>query len=86
MPQRAVQEGPQGKYVFVVGKENKAEIRPVETGDWNGSDVVVQKGLSSGDQVIVDGVVKLGPGAPVQIAPPAAAPPGTTPGSAPAPR
>lgn len=86
VPQRAVQEGPQGKYVFVVGKENKAEIRPVETGDWNGSDVVVQKGLSSGDQVIVDGVVKLGPGAPVQVVPPAPASPGTTPGSAPAPQ
>ncbi len=85
VPQRAVQEGPQGKYVFIVGAENKAEMRPVETGDWHGGDVVVQKGLASGDQVIVDGVVKLGPGAPVQVTPPAAAP-GTAPGSAPAPQ
>ena len=73
VPQRAVLEGPQGKFVFVVGKENKAEIRPVETGEWNGGDVVVIKGLTAGEQVIVDGVLKLGPGAPVQIsAPPAA--------------
>ncbi|WP_305073302.1 efflux RND transporter periplasmic adaptor subunit [Propionivibrio sp.] len=72
VPQRAVLEGPQGKFVFIVGKENKAEIRPVEAGDWTGGDVVISKGLTSGDQVIVDGVIKLGPGAPVQVsAPPA---------------
>jgi len=38
-----------------------------------GGDVVISKGLASGDQVIVDGVVKLGPGAPVQISAPAPA-------------
>ncbi len=74
VPQRAVLEGPQGKFVFVAGKESKAEIRPVETGEWTGGNVVITKGLTSGDQVIVDGVLKLGPGAPVQIAPPPAAP------------
>jgi len=78
VPQRAVLEGPQGKFVFVVGKDNKAEIRTIETGEWSGSDIVVIKGLSNGEQVIVDGVLKLGPGAPVQVgaasAPPAAAP------------
>ena len=73
VPQRAVLEGPQGKFVFVVGKENKAEIRPVEAGEWTGGDVVISKGLASGDQVIVDGVVKLGPGAPIQISAPAPA-------------
>ncbi len=75
IPQRAVLEGPQGKFVFVVGKENKAEVRPVATGDWIGNDVVVTSGIAAGDQVIVDGVLKLGPGAPVQVAaPPVAAP------------
>ena len=79
VPQRAVLEGPQGKFVFVVGKENKAEIRPIETGEWSGGDIVVIKGLTAGEQVIVDGVIKLGPGAPVQVG---AAP--AAPGSAPA--
>ena len=73
VPQRAVLEGPQGKFVYIVGKEGKAEQRPVDTGEWMNGDVVVFKGLSSGEQVIVDGVVKLGPGAPVQVSPPAAA-------------
>ena len=82
VPQRAVLEGPQGKFVYVVGKDNKAEMRPVETGEWSGGDIVVIKGLNAGEQIIVDGVLKLGPGAPVQVgaaasaagAPPAPAP------------
>ncbi len=69
VPQRAVLEGPQGKFVYVVGKEGKAEMRPVEVGDWDREDWIVSKGLAAGEQVIVDGVLKLGPGAPVQVAP-----------------
>ena len=68
VPQRAVLEGPQGKFVYVVGKESKAEVRTIETGEWSGGDIVVIKGLTAGEQIIVDGVLKLGPGAPVQIA------------------
>jgi membrane fusion protein (multidrug efflux system) len=67
IPQRAVLEGPQGKFVYVVGQESKAEMRPVEAGEWSGGDVVVTQGLTAGEQVIVDGVLKLGPGAPVQV-------------------
>ena len=33
VPQRAVQQGPQGKFVFLVGADNKAEVRPVTVGD-----------------------------------------------------
>ena len=74
LPQRAVLEGPQGKFVYVVGAGNKAEIRPVQVAEWNASDIVVTDGLKAGDSVIVDGVLKLGPGAPVQVgAPPAPA-------------
>lgn len=76
VPQRAVLEGPKGKFVYVIGKENKAEVRPIETGEWSGGDIVVIKGLTAGEQIIVDGVLKLGPGAPVQVA--------TAPASAPA--
>lgn len=69
IPQRAVLEGPKGKFVYVVGQEGKADIRPVTTDEWNGGDVVVTSGLTAGEQVIVDGVLKLGPGAPVQVTP-----------------
>jgi len=68
IPQRAVLEGPQGKFVFVANAESKAEIRPVEVGEWAGESWVINKGLQAGDRVIVDGVVKIGPGAPVKVA------------------
>lgn len=70
VPQRAVLEGPTGKFVYVVNKESKAEARPVTLGDWHDDNWIVTAGLSPGDVVIVDGVMKLGPGAPVRTANP----------------
>jgi membrane fusion protein (multidrug efflux system) len=70
VPQRAVLEGPDGKFVYLVNNESKAEARPVELGDWQGDDWIVTAGLSPGDRVIVDGVMKIGPGAPVRVADP----------------
>src|SRR6266446_7167414 len=68
VPQRAVLEGPKGKFVYVVNSESRAEPRPVELGDWQGNAWIVTAGLNPGDKVIVDGVMKIGPGAPVSIA------------------
>jgi membrane fusion protein (multidrug efflux system) len=42
----------------------------VELGDWQGDDWIVTAGLNPGDRVIVDGVMKIGPGAPVRVADP----------------
>ncbi len=72
LPQRAVLESPKGKFVYVVGADNKAEARPVEAGEWSGSGDgwVINSGLKAGERVITDGVMKIGPGAPVQIAAP----------------
>lgn len=78
VPQRAVMEGPAGKFVYVIGAEDKAEPRPVEVGDWHGDRWLIHGGLRAGDRVIVDGALKVMPGAPVQIgepAPPAGAAP-----------
>jgi membrane fusion protein (multidrug efflux system) len=79
VPQRAVMEGPQGKIVYVVGKDNKAEPRPVVVGEWSGTDWVILSGLNAGDKVIVDGLMKVFPGAPVQVGDPAAAAAGGSP-------
>lgn len=68
VPQRAVLEGPQGKFVYVVNEKNQAEPRPVEAGEWSGDAWIITQGLKAGDRVITDGVMKLGPGAPVRIA------------------
>ena len=71
IPQRAVMESPKGKYAFIVNAESKAEIRPLEVGDWTGDGWIINGGLKPGDRVVVEGVMKLslmGPGAPVKIA------------------
>jgi membrane fusion protein, multidrug efflux system len=68
VPQRAVLEGPQGKFVYVVDAKSTAQARPVEVGEWAGSDWIITGGLKAGERVIIDGVMKIGPGAPVKIA------------------
>jgi membrane fusion protein (multidrug efflux system) len=68
VPQRAVLEGPQGKFVYIVDEKNTAQPRPLEVGDWAGDAWIVNKGVQPGDKVIVEGLMRLGPGAPVRIA------------------
>lgn len=72
IPQRAVLEGPTGKFVYIVNAESKAEPRPVEVGTWVTDGWVINGGLKPGERVIVDGVLKVGPGAPVNVTEPAA--------------
>jgi membrane fusion protein (multidrug efflux system) len=68
VPQRAVLEGPQGKFVYVVNDKSQAEARPIEAGEWAGDSWIITSGLKAGERVILDGVMKLGPGAPVKVA------------------
>jgi membrane fusion protein (multidrug efflux system) len=84
VPQRAVMEGPQGKMVYVLGPDGKAQPRPVTVGEWTGKDWVIASGLAAGDKVIVEGLMKVFPGAAVQVGD-ANAPPGG-PGKGPAPK
>jgi membrane fusion protein (multidrug efflux system) len=74
VPQRAVMQGPQGKFVYVVGQDNKAEVRPVQVGDFYGDQWIINSGLSGGEQVVVDGAIKTRPGSPVKVVTPAVAP------------
>lgn len=62
VPQRAVQSGPQGQFVTVVGAESKATPQPVKTGAMVGADFVIESGLKGGEQVIVNGLQKARPG------------------------
>jgi membrane fusion protein (multidrug efflux system) len=71
VPQRAVLESPQGgKFVYVIDEKSSAQPRPVEAGEWSGDTWIITSGLKAGEKVITDGVMKLGPGAPVKIAEP----------------
>lgn len=68
VPQSALIADQQGVYVFVV-EDGKAAIRRIKPGGENGTDVIVDSGLKPGDQVIVDGMESLRPGAPVMASP-----------------
>ncbi|WP_424858708.1 efflux RND transporter periplasmic adaptor subunit [Tepidimonas sp. HKU77] len=73
VPQSAVMQTEQGRMVWVV-RDGKAAPAPVETGPWLDRDWVIYRGLADGDQVIVDNLMKLRPGAPVAPQPAVAAP------------
>ena len=73
LPQRAVLESPKGKFAYVMTPDSKADVRPLEVGEWTGDGWVILSGIKPGDKVITDGVMKIGPGAPVQVAKPDAA-------------
>jgi membrane fusion protein (multidrug efflux system) len=77
VPQQAVLQGAQGFFVWIVDQEGKAQVRPVEVGDWQGDNWFISSGLSSGERVITDGLVRLAKGTPVKIA---ATGPGEQPG------
>jgi len=72
IPKRSVLQGAQGSFVWVVGPQSKAELRPIELGDWYGDDWFVNEGLQAGETVVVDGGIKVQPGATLKVVEPAA--------------
>lgn len=74
VPQAAVMTTEQGRMVWTM-QDGKATPTPVQAGGWRGRDWVIQGGLKDGDQVIVDNLIKLRPGAPVAPAQAASAAP-----------
>jgi membrane fusion protein (multidrug efflux system) len=67
VPQQAVaRDAAGGASVWVVDSNNTAQPRPVTTGPATGDKWIVTEGLLSGDRVIVEGLQKIGPGAPVR--------------------
>ena len=67
IPQRAVQQGPKGTFVNVVGPEDKIEVREVQATSWKGSDWLIEDGLQPGERVVVEGFHRIQPG--VQVTP-----------------
>jgi membrane fusion protein (multidrug efflux system) len=72
VPQAAVIQTEKSYLVFAIDADGKAIAKPVQTGDWIGSDWAITSGLAAGDRVIVDNLLKIRPGVPVTEAPPAA--------------
>ncbi len=69
VPQRAVQQGPKGSVVYVVGEGDKVEIRNVQGTSWQGTQWLIEEGLRAGERVVVDGMHRIAPGAPVKPVP-----------------
>jgi membrane fusion protein (multidrug efflux system) len=69
VPDRAVSQGPQGPSVFVVGDNSTAQARPIRLGEEVPAGWIVAEGLNGGERVVVDGVIRVRPGAPVKPVP-----------------
>jgi membrane fusion protein, multidrug efflux system len=88
VPAPAIQRGPTGTFVYVVGADNTANQRPVELDSIQGETAVISKGLTAGEQVVTDGLNQLRPGSKVSVRQPdkpagSAAPSGAPSGVAP---
>jgi len=59
----AVQRGPKGTFVYTVGPDQKAAVKPVEVQDMEGDVALISRGIEEGDKVVVDGQSQLRPGA-----------------------
>jgi membrane fusion protein (multidrug efflux system) len=66
VPQKSVQQTANGHVVYIANAKGQVEVRPVTVGDWVGRDWIIKQGLKAGEQVIVDGFMKLTPGMPVK--------------------
>ncbi len=69
IPKRAVMHGAQGAYVWTVDGSGQPTPTPVVLGALAGNDVAVTAGLAAGARVVVDGLLKLRPGQPVNAVP-----------------
>lgn len=73
VPQRAVLQTQNGPMVWVLGADDTVQPRPVVIADPVGNDYLLEKGLQSGERIIVEGIIKVRPGAKVQVMPDAPA-------------
>jgi len=68
IPSAAIQEGQNGPYVFVIGREDKAEMRQIKiafvTSD---GEAIIENGLSAGEVVVTDGHLRVSPGGKVSM-------------------
>jgi multidrug efflux system membrane fusion protein len=70
VPVDAIQQGPQGQVVFVVGQDHKVAIRPVSVRQTLDAVALIDKGVSAGETIVVRGQYRLSPGTSVTLADP----------------
>jgi membrane fusion protein, multidrug efflux system len=70
VPLEAIQQGPQGQYVFVVGADHKVSMQLVSVRETLNGMALIDKGLSAGETVVTRGQYRLTPGTAVSLADP----------------
>jgi multidrug efflux system membrane fusion protein len=70
VPTSAVQRGPEGTFVYVVGADNKATVRSITVAQQDEATVVIGKGLTPTDLVVTTGFARLKAGAEVTVSGP----------------
>ncbi len=66
VPQAAIQRSPQGTFVYTVGADQTARVRPVTVGPSEGDEISIEKGLTPGELVVVEGADRLRDGSKVE--------------------
>jgi multidrug efflux system membrane fusion protein len=69
VPSRAVQNGPNGQFVFVVKDDMTVDVRPVIVARTDGNVTILVKGVQKNERVVTQGQLRLAPGARVSISP-----------------
>jgi multidrug efflux system membrane fusion protein len=72
IPAQAVQNGPDGEYVYVVGDDMLAEMRRIKVQRTDAERAIVASGLAKGERVVTHGQLRLGPKTPVRVTKPGA--------------
>ena len=67
VPATAVQPSTAGQYVYVVTPDHTAQVRQVTVARQAGEEIIIAQGLSAGEEVVIDGQLRLTPGAQVSV-------------------
>jgi multidrug efflux system membrane fusion protein len=67
VPASAVQNGPQGTFVYVVQNDKTALVKPVDVGEIHENLASIKSGLTIGELVVIDGADRLREGASVDV-------------------
>ena len=70
VPAVAVQRGPQGTFVYVVGEDKTVQLTQVAVGLITGDVAMIETGLAGGEQVVIEGQSQLRPGGRVEVVKP----------------
>jgi len=71
VPSQAVQTGQDGEFTYVVKPDQTVEERPLKIGFTYHTWIIVESGLKAGEKVVIDGQLRLKPGANVEVRSPA---------------